>query len=370
MFGTFLIDIALILVISQVFGKLFRSLGQPPVIGQIIAGIFLGPSLIGHALPSLSATVFSQGSLSLLEAVSNLGLVLYLFLVGSELNTTYLDRRRRTTVMIVSFSGMFLPFVLGLLLAGSLYRRYSLQNTSATSFALFIATAFSITAFPVLVQIIRQLRMEDTPLGVMAILCASADDVTAWFLLSIVVTLISPGEGGNLLSYKALGIVLYFGFMFIVFRPLAGRIVKRLPTARMTENQFVLSLLCLVLSAGTTDKLGIHAYTGAFIAGIVFPKIPEWQMRIKERIEPLASGLFLPLFFALSGLRTQTQLLPGNWLWLTVILLVAIVGKFGGASIAGLVCGLEKSEAAALGILLNARGLVELIVLNVGYQAG
>jgi Kef-type K+ transport system membrane component KefB len=351
-----------VIILGQILARLFAYISQPPVIGEVMAGILLGPSLIGveaseWILPSVVAPY--------LGVIAQLGIILYMFIVGLELNAELLKERAHTTVAI-SHASIVVPFVLGALLALGLYPRLSSRDVPFTSFALFLGAAMSITAFPVLARILSDRSMTKTDLGGVALSCAAADDVTAWCLLALVVGVAKAQIGEGLLV--ALGTLAYITFMFLVARPVLVRVVARWRTEALPRAAVALVFVALLLSALTTELIGIHAIFGAFLLGAVIPHDSAVARHFPRQLEQVVTILLLPAFFALTGMRTRIDFVAGadQWLWCGVIVLVATLGKFGGTYIAGRLTGLHGRDAAILGTLMNTRGLMELIVLNIG----
>jgi Kef-type K+ transport system membrane component KefB len=360
-----LVALTAVLITGRLLGLLFRYVGQPPVIGEVVGGILLGPSLLGQVWPEAATFILPPSVAPYLAVIAQLGVILYMFLVGLELNPAVLRERARATVAI-SHASIVVPFLLGAALALVLYPRLSTNEVSFTSFALFVGVATSITAFPVLARILTDRRMQKTPLGIMALGCAATDDVTAWCLLAFVVGVAQAQVGG---AFLVLGLTAaYIGFMFLVVRPVAGRLLARLDERRLTPGVMALVLGALLLSALTTEVIGVHAIFGAFLLGAVIPHDSAVARAFTRKLEDLVTVLLLPAFFAFTGMRTQIGLVSGmdQWLVCGLILLVATAGKFGGTLAAARLTGLGWRDGAALGLLMNTRGLMELIALNIG----
>ena len=363
--GHVLIALTAVLVTGRVLAALFRYVGQPPVIGEVVAGILLGPSLLGQLWPEAAAFVLPASVAPNLGLIAQLGVVLYMFLVGLELDTRLLTARAHATVAI-SHASILVPFVLGSALALFLYPRYSSSDVPFTCFALFMGVAMSITAFPVLARILTDRQMHKTRLGVIALGCAAIDDVTAWCLLAFVVGVAQANLGG---AVAVLGLtVAYMAFMFIIVRPLAARFLTRLPASRLTPNVLASVLAGLLVSALITESIGIHAVFGAFLLGAVIPHDCAVARAFTTRLEDLVTILLLPAYFAYTGMRTQVGLVSGidHWLVCGLIIVVATAGKFGGTLVSARLTGLRWRDATALGLLMNTRGLMELIALNIG----
>jgi Kef-type K+ transport system membrane component KefB len=360
-----LLALAAVVVTGRVMGKLFGYIGQPPVIGEVVGGIFLGPSLLGWFAPGVSAYLLPASVAPFLAVIAQLGVILYMFLVGVELNAGLLRQRAHATVAI-SHASIVVPFVLGTLLALGLYPRLSTSDVPFTSFALFLGVAMSITAFPVLARILSDRRMQRTPLGVVALACAATDDVTAWCLLAFVVG-VAQAKVGGAIWVIALTLA-YVAFNFWVLRPIATRLLARLDDARVSQGIVAIILVLVLLSALVTEFIGVHAIFGAFLFGAVIPHDSAIARAVKRKLEDLVTVLLLPAFFAFTGMQTRIGLVSGveNWLICGIIILVAIAGKFGGTYLAARLTGHAWRESSALGVLMNTRGLMQLIVLGVG----
>ena len=364
-----LLALVAVVITGQLVGRLFVWIGQPPVIGEVVGGILLGPSLLGWIAPNVSAFLLPDSVAPYLGVIAQLGVILYMFLVGLELNGDRLRDRVHTTVAI-SHASIVLPFLLGAVLALDLYPRLSSSDVQFTSFALFMGVAMSITAFPVLARILTDRKMTKTELGVMALTCAAADDVTAWCLLAFVVGVHQAKLDGAL--WVALLALAYLGFMFFVARPIVTRIVSRWRDQPPSQHVIALALVGVLLSALTTELIGVHAIFGAFLLGAIIPHDSGLARTLTHKLEDLVTVLLLPAFFAFTGMRTKIGLLSGleNWLICGLIIVVATAGKFGGTLIAARLTGQSWRNSAGLGILMNTRGLMELIVLNIGLDLG
>jgi Kef-type K+ transport system membrane component KefB len=366
-----LTQMAIVLLITVTCGWLALKVGQARVIGEIIGGILVGPSVFGRLAPHLSATLFPISSLGPFETLSTVGLVLFLFLIGMELDYEQLYSHRVTAVMASGMS-ILLPFAMGALLAHSLRTRFAPHGIGSIPFVLFLGIAMSITAFPVLARILEERNLQGTALGTTAILCAAVDDVVAWSLLAFALALIGGEDAPSSLLLRLGGLVAYLLLMLGVIRPLAAYLVRRHNRPELSLELLGVVVAGALLSAAATDKIGVHPLFGAFLAGVCFPRVPQWKLALRERLDMLVSVLLLPLFFALTGMRTRLDLLNDGamWLWAGVVLLAAVFGKMGGAALAARWTGQSWRDAAALGALLNTRGLVELIVLNIAYSVG
>ncbi len=358
-----------ILLLGRWLGKLFVHFGQPRVIGEIVAGIMLGPSLLGWISPAAMHFVLPAEVGPYLGIIAQIGVILYMFLVGLDFNAELLRARAQATIAI-SHASIVCPFVLGTILALWLYPQLAPPNTPFTSFALFIGVAMSITAFPVLARILTDRRMENTELGVVALGCAAADDVTAWCLLAFVVGVTQSKLGGAVLTVVLA--ILFIAFMLAVIRPLAIRYLGQRAEKQPPQRMAVWVLVALLLSALAAEWIGIHAIFGAFLLGAIIPHDADVALDFRHKLEDIVRILLLPAFFAYTGMRTQIGLVSGveAWLFTAVIILVATLGKFGGSLVAARCTGLDWRLSASLGILMNTRGLMELIVLNIGLELG
>jgi Kef-type K+ transport system membrane component KefB len=366
-----LTQMAIILLITVSCGWLALRVGQARVIGEIIGGILIGPSVFGRFAPHLSAKLFPISSFGSFETLSTVGLVLFLFLIGMELDYEQLYRQRVTAV-VASGMSILLPFAMGALLAHSLRIRFAPHGVGSLPFVLFLGIAMSITAFPVLARILEERNLQGTALGTTAILCAAVDDVVAWSLLAFALALMGGENAPSSLLYRLTGLIIYVFLMLGVVRPLAAYLVRRYKKPELSLEILGVVVAAALLSAAATDRVGVHPLFGAFLAGVCFPRVPHWQLAIRDRLDMLVSVLLLPLFFALTGMRTRLDLLNDTsmWLWAALVLLAAVFGKMGGAALAARWSGQSWRDAAALGALLNTRGLVELIVLNIAYSVG
>src|SRR4051812_6853709 len=370
--GNAVLHILLALATVAAFGHLLayvcRLLGQPAVIGEVIAGVLLGPSLLGRVAPSLASYILPPSVAPTLNIVAQLGVVFYMFLVGLDLDLDAVRTRARTMVLI-SHASIVTPFVLGSALAIVLYPRTAPPGVPFTSFALFMGIAMSITAFPVLARILIDRGISRTELGRMALTCAAVDDVTAWCLLAFVVSVAQASVGGA--AVVAILTVAFVSMMFVVVRPVAARFATR-SAVPIDRNRIALVLIALLLSSLTTEAIGIHAIFGAFILGAVIPSDSALARALVSKLEDLVTILLLPAFFAFTGLRTRIGLVSSaeDWLLVALIVLVATAGKFGGTVVAARLTGMAWRPAASLGALMNTRGLMELIVLNIGLDMG
>lgn len=366
-----LMQLIVIVGSTRITGALFRKLGQPAVIGEMVAGILLGPSLLGLVWPESQSFLFPATSMPALRLFSQAGVVLYMFLVGVDLDLGHL-REKAHAAILVSHASIVVPFFLGTALCLFLYSAVAPANIPFTPFALFLGIAMSITAFPVLARILDERGLMGTYLGSTTIACAAVDDVTAWCLLAVVVAI----AGATGLMGAALTVALTLAFitlMLVVVRPQAARLAGSEYRHEAGSKGLVASILIGVFaSALFTEAIGIHALFGAFLAGAIMPADARLRSFLRERLETFTTVLLLPLFFAFTGLRTQIGLLADleSWLLCAVVIAVAVVGKFGGSTLAARLAGIGWKDSLAIGVLMNTRGLMELIVLNIGYDMG
>ena len=321
--------------------------------------------------PAVSHLVFPPQVLPAIGIVANIGVVLFMFVIGLEIDARALRRSSRLTI-IVSHASIVLPFLLGTLLSLYLYPRYGRGDVGFTAFSLFLGVSLSLTAFPVLARILKEQHVQRTPLGQTALACAALNDVTAWALLALVVGIVTADVRGAMTTIPSL--IAYLAVMFVMVRPAFQWLARRVEQADAPPSMLILStvIVGLLLSAATTEMIGIHALFGAFLFGVFLPHESKLTHALRERIEDLVAILFLPAFFAFTGLRTEIGLLSGigDWAVCGLIILVATIGKFGGSYGAARYAGLGRRESSALGVLMNTRGLVELIVLNIGLDLG
>lgn len=365
-----LLALVAVILVARGLGALFKRLHQPPVIGEVLAGILLGPSLLGRVAPEAAAYVLPAMVKPYLSALAQVGVILYMFVVGLDLDTSLVRARARSSVA-VSHASILFPFLLGGGLALFLYPSFSSSDVPFTVFALFMGVAMSVTAFPVLARILTDRNMHRSRLGSIALACAAVDDVTAWCLLAFVVGVVRSRVGGAFVTVAlSTG---YVVLMLVAVRPALARVAGRLGTdanrrARLTVVVFV----GLLVSALATEAIGIHSVFGAFLLGVIVPRQGDLAERIREKIHDLVVIMLLPAFFAFTGMQTQIGLVSGlgNWLVCAAIVGVASAGKFGGTLVAARVSGFTWRDAASLGILMNTRGLMELIVLNIGLEMG
>ena len=366
-----LIEILVVIGGSRLVGWAFRSIDQPLVIGEIVAGIALGPSLLGWLAPDLSALLFPIAAIPFLNVLSQIGLIFFMFLIGLELDPKYLRGNLKTAV-VTSGVSILVPFSLAGILALLIYPILSNNSVSFTAFALFLGAAMSITAFPVLARIITENNLQNTRLGTLALTCAAVDDVTAWCLLALAIAVTRTNSMAG-----AIPIIIYSAFYIGAMLTLGRWLLKFLAnyydlTGKLSQLMLAGIYMAVVASALITEAIGIHLIFGAFLIGAAMPKNPRLVREIAQKTVDFVLIFLLPIFFAYSGLKTQVGLLnsPDLWLLCAAILGVAIVGKYFGTYYAARSCQIDRQEASALGWLMNTRGLTELIVLNIGLDLG
>ncbi|MGV8091146.1 MAG: cation:proton antiporter [Mangrovibacterium sp.] len=366
-----LLQIVTIILVARVFSWICRKIGQPAVIGEIAAGIVLGPSLVGMYFPEFSGFLFPDHSLNNLQFLSQIGLILFMFVVGMELDLKVL-RHQANEAVVISHASIIFPFALGMGLAYFIYSSFAPEGVPFVSFGLFLGISMSITAFPVLARIAQERGLHKTRLGTIVITCAAADDITAWSVLAAVIAIVKAGSFISAIPT----ILMAAGYVFIMLKfikPFLKR-VGDLHASRESLSKPVVTIffLVLILSSYTTEIIGIHALFGAFMAGAVMPENQNFKQIFIEKVEDIALVLLLPLFFVFTGLRTQIGLLNEPYLWKMcgLVILVAIIGKFAGSALAAKFVGQNWRDSLSIGALMNTRGLVELVALNIGYDLG
>jgi len=363
-------QMAIVLVTCLVCGRVASKLGQARVIGEICGGILLGPSVLGRISPQFSARLFPESSLGSLDVLSTIGLVLFLFLIGSELDYEQL-REQKATAAFASLMSIVLPFGMAVLVAPLLWERFAPGASGRLPFALFLGVSMSITALPVLARILEERHMQSSSLGATALVCAAVGDVAAWMILAVAMTLVPSQSNTAPILYRFLWLGAYLLVMLLVIRPLGKWVANRHARGTLSYEMLGIIIALVFASAAVTDAIGVHPLFGAFLAGLCFPRVKEWQTALRTRLHVILSLVLLPLFFALTGIRTRFDLLSDSkiWLWTALVLLLAVTGKMGGAILAARWTGQGWRASMALGALLNTRGLVELIVLNIAYNA-
>ena len=363
-----LLALVVVIATARAMGSIFRNVGQPQVVGEILAGIVLGPSLLGRLAPGAEGYLFPATVGPALNIIAQVGVILYMFLVGLELDPALLRKRGHTTVAI-SHASIVAPFLLGATIALFLYPKLSASDVPFTCFSLFLGVSMSVTAFPVLARILTDRGIHKTRMGAIALTCAAVDDVTAWCMLAFVVSVARAQAAGAVATIAmALGFIL---LMIVVVRPAMVRLSLVYGNrGRLTQGVMASIFVALLISASATELIGIHAVFGAFALGAVIPHDSGMARELTDRLEDIVIVLLLPAFFAYTGLRTQIGLVSGyeQWMMCALIVVVASAGKFGGSVIAARITGLNWRDSSALGVLMNTRGLMELIVLNIGLE--
>jgi Kef-type K+ transport system membrane component KefB len=366
-----LLQIITIIAVSRIFGFFCIKIRQPSVIGEIAAGIFLGPSLMGLFFPEFSAFLFPVKSLSNLQFLSQIGLILFMYVVGMELDLKTLKKKAKDAVIISHVSIIF-PFMLGVALAYFLYDDFAPDNVKFLGFALFIGVAMSITAFPVLARIVQERGLSKSKLGSIAITCAAADDITAWCILAAIIAIVKAGSVTTAI-YPILMAIGYILIMLKFIQPFLKKIAEiYIGKEGLSKPIVAVYFLTLLFSSYVTEVIGIHALFGAFMAGVIMPQKISFKSMLIEKVEDVSLVLLLPLFFVFTGLRTQIALInePHLWAICAIVIAVAVTGKFAGSAIAARVVGQSWRSSLILGALMNTRGLMELVVLNIGYDLG
>ena len=377
--GHLLLQLLVILVAARLAGRAIQFIGQPPVIGEMIAGLALGPSLLGAISPQTLEYLFPADSLIPLSALSQLGVLLFMFVVGLRLDLNLLRDKARAAVA-TSYASIAAPFVMSVALAPLLHETLAPSGVGLLPFSLFFGAAMSVTAFPVLARILTDRGLLQTRIGSVAIASAAVDDVTAWCILAGVVAVARASQDATTAAGREFFVTILSSAAYVVLVATAGRrLLAEWLEARaglsMTSYLVSGAVILALASAWATEALGIHALFGAFLAGTIIPRrvgnlAPATG--IADRVEDVVGTVLLPVFFAITGLRTSVGLIvePGLWGVFLLILLVAVAGKLGGSAIAARMTGMSWREALAIGTLMNTRGLMELVILNVGLDIG
>jgi len=364
-----LVQIITIIFVARVFGWICKKLGQPSVIGEMIAGIVLGPSLVGAYLPEYSGLLFPKESLGNLQFLSQIGLILFMYVVGMELDLGVLKNKAKDAV-IISHASIIIPFTLGLGLAYYIYEQFAPAGVAFSSFGLFMGIAMSITAFPVLARIVQERGLHRTRIGALVITCAAADDITAWCILAAVIAIVKAGSFVSSLYIIGLSVAYVFIMLWVVkpFLKRIGDLFSHKET--ITKPVVAIFFLTLLISSYTTEVIGIHALFGAFMAGAIMPENMRFRSIFIEKVEDVSQVMLLPLFFVFTGLKTNIGLLNDPYMWKIcgLIILVGVVGKFLGSAITAKFVGQNWRDSLTIGALMNTRGLMELIVLNIGLE--
>ncbi|MEU7120544.1 cation:proton antiporter [Streptomyces zaomyceticus] len=366
-----LIALPVVILACKAGAQLVRRVGQPPVVGEMLVGILLGPSLLGWVWPDAAAWLFPASVLPYLGVLGNLGLLAFMFLVGLELDLGSLRGHSKTAVA-VSQASIAVPLLLGSLLALGMYGSFAPDGVERLQFVMFIAVSMSITAFPVLARILTDRGLYRTRVGALAMACAAVDDVTAWCLLAVVVALAQSSSPFEAVT-TAVAAIAFTLAMYYVVRPVLARWAARAERAYTESVVLIVLFSGLCLSALATDEIGVHALFGAFLFGVVTPRGSRVIERQAARLRAFTVPVLLPLFFVTTGLKTDMSLLasdPRQWLWAAAVLAVAVLAKWGGAASSARVAGQNWRDALSIGALMNCRGLTELVVLNIGLSLG
>ncbi|MCC5815032.1 MAG: cation:proton antiporter [Leptospira sp.] len=366
-----LIQIILIMFLARLMGVYFRKNNQPTVIGEILAGILIGPSLLGWMLPEFQSFLFSNDQVEILEILSNLGLILFMFIIGMDIDLSFM-KKRIDSMLIISGSGFYFPFLIGLGFAIYLYPKQNFSGVPFHEFGIFIGILLSITAYPLLARILHEKGLSKTNLGSMAMTSSAAIELCVWSILGLTLAMIKSN------SWISLSITLTFTFLYtLIMIFLVQPFLRRLSEIyvsreNLTKTAMAIVFVFLFTSAFLTELIGLHALVGAFFAGVIMPSDLKLKSLISDKIDYVALVFLLPLFFALTGLRTDLTIFneSQNWVILFLIISIAILSKFFGSGIASRFVGFGWKDSISLGVLMNTRGLVELIVLNIGFQLG
>jgi Kef-type K+ transport system membrane component KefB len=360
--------VVFILIVSHCCGRLFQYLGQPKVVGEMISGVLLGPTCFGYFFPELSASIFGKPVMPFLFVLSNLGLSFYMFLVGSEIDFKQFTKKVMKSSTLLSAVAVIFPFIFGGIAASWYFDVFSMPNISLMSFSVFIGTAFAITAFPMLARILHEKNNLNTPIGVLTLISASIQDVISWILLSFV-TAAAANKGMEAGYITLFGGIAFVALVFLIVKPLLKIIGKRSQkNGILSQMDFAIIVISLLAAALITDKLGLYSVFGGFILGLAVPRDPVFSKGLEMKLKDITVAILLPLFFAFSGLNANMLVLGNltNFIPTLVIVAFAFISKYGSATIAMKLTGYSWRESSAIGGLTNSRGLMELIVANIG----
>lgn len=366
-----LLQIITIIIVARIFAFICKKIRQPSVIGEIAAGIFLGPSFIGMYFPEFSSFLFPKQSLGNLQFLSQIGLILFMFIIGMELDLKVLKNKAREAI-IISHASIVFPFALGIILSYYMYKDFAPEGVNFASFSLFMGIAMSITAFPVLARIVQERGLSKTRIGTIVITCAAADDITAWCLLAVVIAIVKAGSVISALYTVGLAVA-YVLIMIKLVQPFLKRVGDIYSNkSGLSKPVVAIFFITLLVSSYATEVIGIHALFGAFLAGVIMPANVNFRNIFIEKVEDVSIVLLLPLFFVFTGLRTQIGLLNETHVILicVVVTCIAVAGKFLGSALAAKFVGQNWRDSLMIGALMNTRGLMELVVLNIGYDLG
>ncbi len=365
-----LMALGVVIIIARIFGFIFKLLDQPSVIGEVVGGIMLGPSVLGRFAPDVSHAILPSDSAPFLSIIAQLGIILYMFIIGLELDLKVIKRSGPTAMFVSVFSVVF-SFIAGCALSLYLFKNLAGPAVRFTGFSMFIGVAISVTAFPVLARILAENGLQKTSIGTLALTSAAIEDVMAWCLLALVVSVLkaNPQEALWTLFFT----VVYILAMLFIARPLIFKSMSWFEQmTKITESSLALVFIAILASSLLTESIGIHAIFGSFLLGAITPHDSKITHQMTEKLEDLVRILFLPAFFAFTGMRTQVGLLDSinDWMICLLIIGVASFAKFGSVFVSARMSKISWRESTALGILLNTRGMVELIVLNIGLDLG
>ncbi|EFM11596.1 sodium/hydrogen exchanger [Paenibacillus curdlanolyticus YK9] len=363
-----LASIVVVLICCRVVGKLFSMVGQPQVIGEMVAGIILGPLLFGSLFPGFMTHLYTPEVKSVLYAISNIGLTIYMFLIGLELDTKNLNRGQLARSGILASSGLVLPFILGVVTALYLYQTVLTTDSSLLTVSLFFGVAFSVTAFPVLSRILEEKGLLRTKMGSLVLMAASFDDALAWCLLAIVTSLATAKSAYGGLGSLGLCLCLVLVLFFVV-RPILKRL-DRSADHKLTTGLFAVVIILLLATGAAADYIGVHSVFGAFLLGLSIPRTAAY-MKLEEKLKELVNILFVPIFFAYAGMSMNIKNISmGMLIAFSLIFFMAVLGKYGGCSFTMRRMGFSWREASAAGGLMNAKGTMGLIIANIGFTYG
>lgn len=362
--------LSFILFVTQLLGNLAKRIGEPAVIGEVLGGIVLGPSLLGYFFPGFMAQIFPEQIFPHISVIAQLGIVFYMFVIGLEFDWDSLKSKASATLLI-SNASIILPMILGVFLGAFTYKELASVGVHPFHYSLFVGISLSVTAFPVLARIITDKKLEKTFVGKTALACAALNDLSAWCLLALCLSLVQQNLQQGFITILLSAV--YILFMLKIVRPLIVRWVHNQESQKeISIEKIGVFFVALFLSSLITESIGIHAIFGAFLLGVILPHDSKITDQLTRYTENLSRVVFLPAFFVYTGLRTHISLVSTfeDWVLCFVVILIASVGKFAGTTLAGRYSGISWRESSAIGVLMNTRGLVELVVLNIGLDMG
>ncbi len=368
-----LLQLIVMIGAARIMNSAFRAIGQPGVIGEIVAGLMLGPSLLGHVFPQASLLVFGAKPSPAIVVLSQIGLILLMFQIGADFEFGHLrSAKAKRATLLVAIGSIVVPFALGLWL-GFASQPSLAPAISPLVYALFCGVALAITAVPILGRILREFSLTRTPIGVVAISAAAINDVVGWVMLACISAYATAVFSGAFLLWRLLALAVLLIAMRFVLAPLVDRLVRRFPLVdgRVPANLMAITL-CLMFALGiVTFQIGIFAIFGGFAAGLLFHRHTDFVAAWQRQVGHFTLVFFLPVFFTFTGLRTNLLGLgAGDLGWLALVLVAAVAGKIVPVFLAGRVAGFDTTESSILASLMNTRALMELIVLNIGYDLG